>query len=69
MKQLTNLEIEKAAVLKAYRASIRLKYAIAADREIAETLPEIERKIDDALQSGTPLELNPGQAFDDNFSS
>ena len=69
MKALTNLEIEKAAMLKSYRASIRLKHAIAADREIAETLPQIERKIDDALQSGTALELNPGQAFDDNFGA
>lgn len=69
MKSLTNLEIEKAAMLKAYRAAIRLKHAIAADREIYETLPQIEQQIDDALQSGTPLELNPGGAFDANFGS
>lgn len=67
MKSITDLDIEKAAMLKAYRAAIRLKHALAADREVSETLPQVEKRIDDALQSGNPLELNPGQAFEENF--
>ena len=67
MKVLTDLEIEKAAMLKAYRSAIRLKYSLVADREISKALPEVEKRIDAALQSGNPLELNPGQAFEENF--
>lgn len=69
MKALTDLEIERTAMLKAYRSAIRLKHSIAADREISENLPEIEQRIDAALQSGHPLELNPGEAFNANFGS
>lgn len=68
MKALTDLEIDKTAILKAHRAAIRLKHSLAADAEIYRTLPYIEQKIDNALQSGTPLELNPGKAFDENLS-
>lgn len=64
MKELTEIEIGKIAVLKAYRAAIRLKHSLAADREISQTLPEVERLIDTALQAGSPIELNPGEAFD-----
>lgn len=50
-------------MLKAYRAAIRLKYALLADEEIARNLPSLEQEIDDALISGQPLELNPGTVF------
>lgn len=63
MKELTDLEITKAAILKTWRAGIRLKHTIAADREISENLPMIERQLDYALLSGEPFELNPGEIF------
>lgn len=69
MNAQTDLQIEKAAMLKAYRSAIRLKHSLAADREISETLPDIEVKIDAALQSGQPLELNPGEAFHAHLSN
>ena len=63
MKTLTDLEIQKAAALKAYRTAIRLKHALAADAEIAATLPAVEARINDALALGQPIELNPGEVF------
>jgi hypothetical protein len=58
VKQLDELEVQRAALLKAVRATIRLKHALAADAEINQTLPEIERRINDAMASGS------GFAFD-----
>lgn len=66
MKVLTDLEIERAAVLKSVRAAIRLKHSLAADREIAERLPVVESEIDAALQAGLSYELNPAAVFDEN---
>lgn len=63
MKMLTDLEIQKVAALKAYRAAIRLKYALLADEEIYKTLPEVEERINNALALGKPLELSPGEVF------
>lgn len=65
MKVQTDLEIQLAAALKTYRAAIRLKHALAADEEIAKTLPEVETRIMSALQNGEPLELAPGKVFDE----
>lgn len=64
MKQLTPIEIHKSCVLKAFRAAIRLKYSLLADREIAERLPKLEKDIDQALAMGVPLELDPATIFD-----
>ena len=63
MKQLTDFEIKRAAALKAYRTAIRLKHALAADAEIAATLPEIEERINNALAMGQNIELTPGEVF------
>lgn len=63
MKSLTDIEIERAAALKAYRTAIRLKYALMADREIARTLPEVEERINTAIALGKPLVLDPGEVF------
>lgn len=63
MRQLTELEIQKAAMLKAARAAIRLKHALEADAEIARRLPELEAEIDNALAEGRPMELEPGHVF------
>lgn len=65
MRPFNEFEVRKAQMLKAYRAAIRLKHSLAADAEIAETLPEIEAQIDDALTTGERLELSIGQAFEE----
>ena len=65
MKQLTPIEIQKAQILKAYRAAIRLKYSLKADAEIARRLPEIEKEIDRALASSDALELTPSDVWDE----
>ncbi len=57
------LEVQRAAALKAWRAAIRLKYSLAADREIAETMPQIEEQLDAALLSGESLALEPAAAL------
>lgn len=69
MKFLTDIDIQRAAMLKAARAAIRLKHALAADAEIAKRLPELESAIDYALQTGKAYELNVGEEFNANFSA
>ena len=59
MIQKTDLEVKKAAILKAARAAIRLKYTLMADEALNQMLPELEARIDDALQSGQPVSFNP----------
>ena len=59
MNQKTELEVQKAAILKAIRSTIRLKYSLLADKELNDKLPEVERMIDDALQSGNAISFNP----------
>lgn len=63
MRRTTELQQDKAAVLKAARAGIRLKHSLRADREIAERLPQLEEDIDRALAEGRPFELEPGQVY------
>lgn len=59
----TELEIQRVQMLKAARAAIRLKHSLAADREIAEVLPELEEQINAALSAGQPFELEPAKVF------
>jgi hypothetical protein len=63
MKASTELQIAKAAYMKAYRAAIRLKYSLDADAEVARTLPVVEERIDKALSSGQGVDMNPGSVF------
>jgi hypothetical protein len=65
LRILTELEGQKADMLKAFRSAIRLKHSLRADAEIREMLPEVERTIDAALAAGEPLVLNPAIAFED----
>ena len=60
MRVMTDLEITKAAMLKAKRTEIRLRYALMADAEIARELPELEDRINDAISKGKPLEIVVG---------
>lgn len=64
MIQKTEIEQQKAAVLKAFRTAIRLKHSLAADKEINERLPQVEADIDTALAEGRPLELTLGELLD-----
>jgi hypothetical protein len=65
MKQLTSIEIEKAAMLKALRSAIRLKHSLLADAELAAKLPELEERINASLAGGRALELTVGSIFDE----
>ena len=47
-----NVEVDLAAVVKTARTHIRLKHSLAADREINEVLPEIEKDFYSAVQRG-----------------
>jgi hypothetical protein len=66
-KPFNEFEVQRAAALKAYRTAIRLKHSLAADAEIAETLPEVEREIDEALNQGSALMLDPSEIFGDSL--
>jgi len=48
-KATTRVDRDKAAILKTVRTAIRLKHSIAADQEIATTLPDLEKEIDRAV--------------------
>jgi hypothetical protein len=48
-----DIEIQRAAMLKAARSMIRLRHSIEADRELNEVLPALGRKFDAAVASGT----------------
>ena len=65
MKKLTRPELEKARLLKAVRANIRLKHTLEADAEINEKLPEIEAAIDRAIAAGTVYELDIRSVLED----
>lgn len=60
----TQQDIDKAAIIKAYRTAIRTKHSLHADEEIARVIPEVEARIELALQNGEEVELNPGEVFD-----
>ena len=57
-RQRTDVEQLRADVLKAVRTAIRLKHSLAADREMNEVLPEVERELEAAIKSGTGYELD-----------
>lgn len=59
----TELEIQKLAILKAYRTNVRLKYALMADREIAQNEPELLERIDSALAEGHGIEFDPASVL------
>lgn len=47
-----DIEVRRAALLKTARAAIRLKHSLAADAELNERLPALERAFDFAVQQG-----------------
>jgi hypothetical protein len=48
----TQVEQQKWEMVKIARAAIRLTHSIAADRELNEVLPRLEREFDIAIQRG-----------------
>jgi hypothetical protein len=50
--QKDDIELRRAALNKAARSAIRLKHSLAADAEINERLPQIERAFMQAVQRG-----------------
>jgi len=50
--QKDDIALQRAAVLKAARSMVRLRHSIAADEELNELLPAIEREFDSAVQRG-----------------
>jgi hypothetical protein len=66
MTQLTPHQIEKAKILKAARSAIRLKHSLMADEEMYNRLPELERRIDQALNEGKELKLTTSEILDDH---
>lgn len=65
MTQLTKHQIEKARMLKACRAAVRLKHSLRADEELYQRLPELERRIDAALLAGETLKLTTAELLQD----
>jgi len=50
--QKTEIEQSKAEMTKVARAMVRLKHTLAADRELNEVLPRIEKEFDKRVQRG-----------------
>lgn len=61
MRVTTELESRKASMLKLARAVIRIRHSIAADEEIRRVLPELERRIDLAMQTGNAFEVDAAE--------
>ncbi len=52
MKELGEIELQRKAVLKAWRSLIRLKHSLKADAEINSALPQAERVFDASVNQG-----------------
>lgn len=50
--QKTEIELQKALMIKVLRSQIRLKHTLEAERELNQVLPEAERQFDVAVQRG-----------------
>ena len=48
-----DIALRRAAMLKAARSAVRLRHSLAADAELNEVLPELERKFDASVKNGT----------------
>lgn len=54
----SNIEMERARIVKVSRALIRLKHSIAADEELNDVLPDRLEEFDLALQKGDLKQLD-----------
>ena len=57
MQPKSDVEIERAKMVKVFRAMVRLKHSAAADEEIARKLPALVARFDGALTRGEAFEL------------
>lgn len=64
-RRLSDIELERAKVLKATRAAVRLKHALAADAELNEVLPLVEQEFNDAVAQQKPYQLDVSSVFED----
>lgn len=60
MQKKSEIEMEKARVLKVTRALIRLKHSLQADIELNNVLPERAEEFDLALQNGELKTISDG---------
>lgn len=58
MRDTTELKRKRSEIIKAARFAIRFKHSILADREIEDTVADLEKKMDKALQLGQPFEFD-----------
>jgi len=58
LKGRSNAEQDRANALKIARTAIRLRHMIAADTEMNERLPELERQIAELQARGEPWQLD-----------
>lgn len=52
MIQKDDIELRHAALIKAAKSAVRLRYSIAADAELNEVLPALDRAFTAAIQRG-----------------
>jgi len=56
-KQLDDIALRRASLLKAARSAIRLRHSLAADEELNEVLPLLETEFVAAVQRGELLDV------------
>lgn len=59
-EQKDDIALRRAAMLKAARSAVRLRHSLAADEELNEVLPRLEREFNAAVQQGilpSPAEM------------
>jgi hypothetical protein len=64
MYKKSDIEMERARLVKISRSLIRLKHSLLADREINDVLPDTLIEFDAALQRGTLKSLSSNIAKD-----
>ena len=52
MDQKDDIALRRAALMKAARSAIRLRHSLAADAELNEVIPQLERDFNAAIQRG-----------------
>lgn len=57
MNHKDDIELRRSALLKAARSAVRLRHSLAADEELNEVLPNLERRFNDAIQRGVLLDV------------
>lgn len=58
MRKKSQIEQTRTDLAKAYRSQVRLKYSVAADHEINDTLPDLLGRFDKAMMRGLPFDVD-----------